>query len=213
MITNLVVKLSLTGAGQAVMWFLVGLSVVSMAIAIERALFFKKHGGKFQELAGELNALFTAGEYAKAKKLVEDDTGYGAQVLSAALDIADKGEGAVEEMAASASKMQKMRFQRGLAVLGTIGNNAPFIGLFGTVLEIVAALHELGENAASSVGAGAVMGTLSAALAATAVGLLVALPAVAFYNLFISRIKTMQVGADALVHVLVAHMKGDKHSA
>jgi biopolymer transport protein ExbB len=61
--------------------------------------------------------------------------------------------------------------------------------------------------------AGAVMATLSAALAATAVGLIVALPAVAVFNYFQRRIKALQVGADALVHVLLAHVKHDQKPA
>ena len=60
----------------------------------------------------------------------------------------------------------------------------------------------MGANAS----AGAVMATLSAALAATAVGLIVAMPAVAVFNYFNRRIKTLQTGADALVHVLLAHL-------
>ena len=128
-------------------------------------------------------------------------------MLLAALDGAHLGKNAVQELASSAQKMEKLRFERGLAFLGTVGNNAPFIGLFGTVLEIVSALYELGSQSGGNVGAGAVMATLSAALAATAVGLVVAIPAVAVYNYFTRRLKTLQTGAEALVHVLLAHMK------
>ena len=113
----------------------------------------------------------------------------------------------MQELALSAQKMERLRFERGLAFLGTVGNNAPFVGLFGTVLEIVAALFELGTQSGGNVGAGAVMSTLSAALAATAVGLVVAIPAVAVFNYFTRRLKTLQTGAEALVHVLLAHMK------
>jgi biopolymer transport protein ExbB len=73
-------------------------------------------------------------------------------------------------------------------------------------LEIISALYEMGTQSGGNVGAGAVMATLSAALAATAVGLLVALPAVAFFNYFNRRLKTLQSGSEALVHVLLAHL-------
>ena len=122
-----------------------------------------------------------------------------------ALEIAPKGKEAMSEMAQSAAKVEKLRFEKGLAFLGTLGNNAPFIGLFGTVLEIIAALSEMGNNSGGQVGANAVMSTLSAALAATAVGLLVALPAVAFYNYFSRRIKSLNTGAEALLHVVFAN--------
>ena len=159
-------------------------------------------------LASELNKLLLVGDYTAAQKLLENSKGFETRVLRAALEVAPLGKDAVQELAASATKMERLRYERGLAFLGTIGNNAPFVGLFGTVLEIISALYELGTQSGGNVGAGAVMATLSQALAATAIGLLVALPAVAVFNYFNRRIKTLQTGAEALVHVLLAHMKG-----
>ena len=207
MITELVVRLSRTGAGEYVMWFMVLLSVVSVAAMIERFIFFATHKDNVRALAADLNKLLLEGSYEKAKTLLASAKGYEARVIGAALEVAPLGKDAVHEIAQSASKMERLRYERGLAFLGTIGNNAPFIGLFGTVLEIISALFELGTQSGGNVGAGAVMATLSQALAATAIGLLVALPAVACFNYFQRRIKAMATGADALVHVLLAHMK------
>ena len=207
-VTELVVRLSRTGAGEIVMLFMVVLSVISVAVMIERVIFFMTHKDNVRALAAELNRLLLAKDYTAAQKLLENCKGFETRVLRAALEVAPLGKHAVEELAASAAKMEKLRFERGLAFLGTIGNNAPFVGLFGTVLEIIRALYELGTQSGGNVGAGAVMSTLSQALAATAIGLLVALPAVAVYNFFNRRIKTLQTGAEALVHVLLAHMDG-----
>ena len=206
MITELIVRLSRTGAGEAVMWFTVLLSIVSVAVMIERLIFFTTHKDNVRALAADLNKLLLAGDYSAAQKLIETCKGFETRVLRAALEVAPLGKEAVQELAASATKMERLRFERGLAFLGTIGNNAPFVGLFGTVLEIISALYELGTQSGGNVGAGAVMATLSQALAATAIGLLVALPAVAVFNYFNRRIKTLQTGAEALVHVLLAHM-------
>lgn len=206
MITELIVRLARTGAGEAVMWFTVFLSVVSVAVMIERTIFFTTHKDNVRALAADLNRLLLAKDYTAAQKLLETCKGFETRVLRAALEVAPLGKHAVQELALSAQKMERLRFERGLAFLGTIGNNAPFVGLFGTVLEIISALYELGTQSGGNVGAGAVMATLSQALAATAVGLLVALPAVAVYNYFNRRIKTLQTGAEALVHVLLAHM-------
>jgi len=206
-ITEMVVRLSLTGAGSVVMWFMVLLSVISVSVMVERFIFFSVNRGNVRAMAVELNKLFLEGAYDKARKLLESAKGFEAQVLLSALEGAPLGKPAVKELAESASKVEKLRYERGLAFLGTIGNNAPFVGLFGTVLEIVAALHELGTQSSANASAGAVMSTLSAALAATAVGLIVALPAVAVFNYFTRKVKTLQTGADALVHVLLAHLK------
>ncbi|MCP4499538.1 MAG: MotA/TolQ/ExbB proton channel family protein [Deltaproteobacteria bacterium] len=206
-ITEMVVKLSLTGAGHYVMLFMVFLSIVSVAVMIERLAFFMMNKDNVRDMAVELNKLFLNGEYDKANKLLADAKGFEARVLSASLEVAHLGKGPVREMAASASGVEKLRFERGLTLLGTLGNNAPFIGLFGTVIEIIAALSEMGTQSAANASSGQVMATLSAALAATAVGLIVALPAVFMFNIFTRKIKTLQTGADALVHVLLAHLK------
>jgi biopolymer transport protein ExbB len=213
MITDLVVRLSRTGAGAWVMWFMVLLSIISVAVIIERLIFFRQHQDNVRGIAAELNKLLLSGDYAAARKLLENAKGFETRVLLAGLDGAHLGKNAVQELALSAQKMERLRFERGLSFLGTIGNNAPFIGLFGTVLEIVAALFELGTQSGGNVGAGAVMATLSAALAATAVGLVVALPAVAMFNYFNRRLKGLQVGAEALVHVLLAHMEDQSPSS
>jgi biopolymer transport protein ExbB len=210
-ITELVVRLARTGAGEVVMWFTVLLSVLSVAMMIERIIFFTTHKDNVRAIAGKLNQLLLASDYEGAKALLANNKGFESRVLLAALEVANLGRHAVQEISTSASKMERLRFERGLAFLGTIGNNAPFLGLFGTVLEIVKALYELGTQSGGNVGAGAVMGTLGQALAATAVGLLVALPAVAVFNYFQRRLKTLQTGAEALVHVLLAHMP-DEHA-
>ncbi len=207
LITDLVVRLSRTGAGAVVMWGMVFLSIISVAVMIERFIFFTTHNDNVKGVATKLSGLLLSGDYAGARGLLEHAKGFETRVVLAALEGVSLGKEAVQELALSAQKMERLRFERGLAFLGTVGNNAPFIGLFGTVLEIVSALYDLGTQAGGNVGAGGVMATLSQALAATAVGLVVAIPAVAVFNFFSRSIKTRQTGAEALVHVLLAHMK------
>lgn len=209
-ITEMVVRLSRTGAGTAVMWFMVLLSVSSVAVMIERLLYFAKHKGDID--AKKLNDLFVAGRYSDAKKMLANNPGFEAAVLSAAIEGAPLGPHAVRELSEASAKVTKLRYERGLAFLGTLGNNAPFIGLFGTVLEIIAALFELGTQSSANASAGSVMATLSAALAATAVGLLVAMPAVAVFNYFNRRMATLQSNADAFVHILLAHLRPEEPS-
>ncbi|MFH1194661.1 MAG: MotA/TolQ/ExbB proton channel family protein [bacterium] len=80
-----------------------------------------------------------------------------------------------------------VKAEKNLGILATLGNIAPFIGLFGTVLGIIKAFHGLSINESSSYLG--VMSGISEALIATAAGLLVAVPSVIFYNHFIKRIK------------------------
>ncbi|KAF0153088.1 MAG: biopolymer transport protein ExbB [Ignavibacteria bacterium] len=94
-----------------------------------------------------------------------------------------------ELMDLSFSKMDQelVRLEKGVSILGTLGNIAPFIGLFGTVLGIIRSFEGLSINEASSYLT--VMGGIAEALIATAAGILVAVPSVIFYNYFMKRIK------------------------
>ena len=133
--------------------------------------------------------------------------GVAAKVADRALAEAGRGPAAVDEAAVSAMILERQRLERNLAFLGTVGNNAPFVGLFGTVIGIILAFNELSLNTQG--GAASVMAGISEALVATAIGLLVAIPAVAAFNAFSRRIKVILGDADAVVHVILAGLKGE----
>jgi len=110
--------------------------------------------------------------------------------------------------------LQRMRLERRLVFLGTVGNNAPFIGLFGTVIGVIQAFEALGKQdtvtAAATAAAGMapqqVMAAIAEALVATAIGLFVAIPAVAMYNVFMRKAKATLANTEALTRVLMAHL-------
>lgn len=81
--------------------------------------------------------------------------------------------------------------KRGVSGLATIGSTAPFVGLFGTVVGIINAFK--GISTEKSTGLGAVAGGISEALVTTAIGLLVAIPAVMMFNYFTGRIEAFDV--------------------
>jgi biopolymer transport protein ExbB len=122
----------------------------------------------------------------------------------------------------SALALERGQLERGLAFLGTLGNNAPFIGLLGTVIGVVGAFEELGHaapghgtgvGAASQVASQAVMSSIAEALVATAVGLLVALPAVAAYNFFQRRIAGLCAGSEVLTSLVLAYLSSKPGSS
>ncbi len=119
---------------------------------------------------------------------------------------AAKGPEAVREVIAGTVERARIDYELRLAFLGTLGNNAPFIGLFGTVLGIIRAFVDLAKNPAAT-GAGTVMAGISEALVATAVGLFVALPAVVAYNLFQRSLRRSTQRATALGHAAVAFLE------
>jgi biopolymer transport protein ExbB len=194
------------GAGW-VMWLMIGLSIVSVAVMIERVLYFSTHS------FGDVDALvarLASGDLDGAVKLVGQRRGLEAEVLRQGAKAAPRGPEAVEEMIEATIVRGRLRYERFLSLLGTLGNNAPFIGLFGTVLGIVDAFAALASNAqrgAMTSGAANIMGGISEALVATAVGLMVALPAVAVHNVFGRWLKTIVARSECIGHALASHLK------
>ena len=122
---------------------------------------------------------------------------------------------------AGAAALQRMKLEKRLAYLGTLGNNAPFIGLFGTVIGVVGAFDALGKAAEKPLAQAAsqamapqqVMSSIAEALVATAVGLAVAIPAVAANNVFQRMIKSTLANTEALSRVLLSHLHGEEKLA
>jgi biopolymer transport protein ExbB len=194
-----------TRAGaEWVMYALATLSVASVAVILERTLFFARYG---RSCAEALVPLLAAGRVEKARALVQGRAGLEAEVVRAALDAAPGGAASVAELVASTIRRERAAFERGLGFLGTLGSNAPFLGLFGTVVGIIKAFADLGIGTAKGAGASAVMGGLSEALVATAVGIFVAIPAVVAFNAFGRRLRAVTTRAEALAHALASHLR------
>jgi biopolymer transport protein ExbB len=196
---------TLTANAEWVLWLLALLSVLSIAVMLERGIYFSTH-----RLANPENVLLdlVKGDYPAVKKAVGDKRGMEAAILREGLDWIDRGPDSVEEVINATMARERPRYERFLSFLGTLGANAPFIGLFGTVLGIIKAFHDLGSTVAKgSEMQQTVMAGISEALVATAVGLGVAIPAVVGYNVLTRQLKTVTANATALGHALVGHLR------
>jgi biopolymer transport protein ExbB/TolQ len=202
--------LMLRAGSRWVLWLLIALSIAAAAVVLERLWFFLRERRPRRQIAEMLEALRTSGAKA-ALKALGDVRSLDAVVARACLDHLSEGAAAVEEQVAAVLESQRIRYERGLAYLGTLGSNAPFIGLFGTVLGIVRAFHDLARSNAA-LGTQAVMAGIAEALVATAVGLLVAIPAVATYNVLMRHVETALASAGTLGHRILAHVKAE-HAA
>lgn len=205
MLTSKLVLVTNLGA-EWVLWLLLGLSVVSVGIMIERAAFFLARRARDTDA---LARRLVEGDLAGAREAVEGRAGLEADVVRAVVEHAAKGPAAVAEVVSSTLERGRLEYERRLAFLGTLGNNAPFIGLFGTVLGVIRAFVDLSRNPGTG-GAGTVMAGISEALIATAVGLFVALPAVVAYNAFQRWIRRAAQRASSLGHAAVAHLEARK---
>jgi biopolymer transport protein ExbB/biopolymer transport protein TolQ len=204
-IVDRLLRLALVGSAW-VLYLLLALSVVSIAAMLERWLFFRRHRDDTDALRRRLAAALRDGDLAGAEKVLAKSPSLEAGVLREAIRWKDGGAGAVADAIDSELYAVKKDLERGMSLLGTLGNNAPFIGLFGTVLGVIEAFHQLGAGAHQAA-MGNVMSGIAEALVATGVGLFVALPAVVAYNLVQKRIGEIENGVGALGKLLTAALK------
>jgi biopolymer transport protein ExbB len=195
---------------RLVLGILLGLSVWSISILIDRKKALKLarlEAGNPTEAKQRIQA---SGNLAELKAWAEATQGLHAGTIRAALSVTGQNTAESTEAMDRAVKSylgeERLRLEKGLTVLATLGSNAPFVGLFGTVLGIIQAFGELGQNSGGSGGTAGVMLAISEALVATAIGLLVAIPAVAAYNTFSRQLRQLLSESENLRDQLVARV-------
>lgn len=203
-------KDALARVGAApVMWLMIALSVLSAAVMLERAYFFRRIRVDIDALATALGERLRAFDMQGAHALLARSRSVEAAVAKVGLGEILRGPDAAREAMASAALLERARLERRLGFLGSLASNAPFIGLFGTVIGIILAFDELSAAGGGSAASAAVMASIAEALVTTAVGIGVAVPAVVAYNAFQQRIRRISDQCAALSHVVLAFMLGE----
>lgn len=202
MLTSLLLRLTQVGA-EWVLWVLVLLSFVSLALIVERCIYFYTHRLDAEKLAAKLQECLRAGDLRGAWQLVSDADTVEELVVAEGLKSLRRGAAVCSESMLSAKARLRPTLDARLTILATLGSNAPFIGLLGTVLGIVRAAHDLTQGGQGD--PNAVMSGVFEALVATAVGLFVAIPAVVAFNLFQRRVRTTMAQVDSLAHLVLAN--------
>ena len=206
MLTQQLLKLTLVGA-EWVLWILVLLSVISVALIVDRCIYFYVRRIDADALGEELEKALQAGDVRGAFDLVKGSDASECVVVAAGLPALRRGATACgEAMLAAKARMRPIVDAR-LSILATIGSNAPFVGLLGTVLGIVKAAHDLSGGGTGTGDPNAVMAGVFEALVATAVGLFVAIPAVVAFNLLQRRVRNTMANVDSLAHLVLANVR------
>jgi len=188
-----------------VLYLLFLLSVLMVGFAIERAwVLFRRRGrlSRLRDLADDA----IRGDDAALTALKEDGTA-PAEILAEVITRRGMSPEALQEVTDGLMTEQRALLERRLDFFATVGSSAPFIGLFGTVLGIVKAFADL--SVAETTGPQVVMGGISEALVATAVGLGVAIPAVVLFNVFKGRVRDTLRDAEILLKRVMAHRVDD----
>ncbi len=197
--------------GGVDMIILILLSIVAVAIVIERLYFFSQQHGDSKALLRSIGQRITADDIPGAIKLCNQSKGILPRILEFGLMRGTKNRADITD-ALSIALMENLNLlERNLGVIGTIAVIAPFVGLFGTVLGIIHAFQDIalkGNSTPAVVAAG-----VGEALVTTAAGLFVAVISVVFFNYFKTRIKgynqEMIVAANQLAEMLHFHNVGE----
>ncbi len=205
MLSSRLLEFSLVGS-EWVLWLLVGLSLLSIAVVADRAILFFRTRERIRQLEPRLVAALGRGDVKAALQEVAADS-MVRNVVRAGLDQLGPDPSSpevVEQAMLGALARERARFEARLTPLATIGNNAPFVGLLGTVMGIIQAFHALGKmDAAQAASNKVVVGAIGEALVATGVGILVAIPAVAAFNWAKASIAARVKQAESLMRVVL----------
>lgn len=202
---SLLMTLAMSG-GDWVIWGLAAASIAAVAAIIDRYKLLKAEAEAMAALRGPFTRALDEDDLPAVRKALDAHPGSAARALGEMLEHLPRGPEAADQHLLAALSDERRRLEYRMLLLGTLGNNAPFIGLFGTVLGVIKAFHDLAQSGA---GPEVVMAGLSEALVATAVGLLVALPCVFAFNTLTKRVKDLLGETEALGRRLGASARAE----
>ena len=202
--------MSLMQQGGWDMWLLLLISVVGLAVVIERLVFFATQHGDTKGLLRAIGGKIASDDIDGAIKVCRSQRGMLPRILEFGLQRGEKNRADITDALSIALMEHLNSLERNLGIIGTIAVIAPFVGLFGTVLGIIRAFQDIalkGNSTPAVVAAG-----VSEALVTTATGLIIAVIAVVFFNYFKTRIKSynqeMIVAANQMAEMLHFHNTG-----
>ncbi|MBV8722276.1 MAG: MotA/TolQ/ExbB proton channel family protein, partial [Candidatus Eremiobacteraeota bacterium] len=164
------------------MWLLLLISVVGLAVAIERLVFFASQHGDTKGLLRQIGQKIAADDLNGAVVICQKQKGMLPRILEFGLRRGEKNRADITDALSIALMEHLNSLEHNLPIIGTIAVIAPFVGLFGTVLGIIHAFDDIalkGNSTPAVVAAG-----VSEALITTAAGLFVAIVSVIFFNYF-----------------------------
>lgn len=164
-------------------------SIIVLTFAIERWWFLRNARINTGSFMAKLRQYLEGNKFPDALKICKNTDGPVAFLMRVAVENRSRSKAEVQALLSAAEIDERAKLERFLGILGTMGNVAPFIGLFGTVVGIIRAFHDLA--ASGSGGPSVVAAGISEALVATAAGIGVAIPSVMVYNYFMKKVKDM----------------------
>lgn len=199
--------------GGPVVALLLVLSVAALALIFVKLIQFAREGVGRHARSEDAVRLWRGGRTHEALRQLDDRTGAVDAALHAAMDLslrAGAGKADLEEEVTRIALTRLHGLQRGFRALEAIAQVAPLLGLFGTVLGMIAAFQEL-QAAGNAVDPSALAGGIWVALLTTAVGLAVAMPVSLVLTFFESRVENERVAIETLTGAVLSKVaSGDQ---
>ena len=197
------------GSAEILLWVLLLTSILSVTMILERFFTLRSIYKKNVEFRNKAEDLLQSQTLDELEDLAKNKDSLPGRALSYGLrHVKSEGLEGLSEVFNSFLLIEKPKLEKNLNFLATVGSNAPFVGLLGTVLGIMKAFSDLAAN--SGGGNDAVMAGIAHALVATAVGLFVAIPAVIGYNYFQKLVRQSLQSIDVARELCLAYAKRKK---
>lgn len=185
-------------------------SVVSLAVIMERFLYYRRSSRvKRVDFMRLVKKELEKGNIKQAIEVCQNTATPFSSVVHSGLNLLGHSEVVISNTMEREIAVETIKLERHTTIVGTIGSTAVYIGLFGTVLGIIRAFNDI--SASGSGGISIVISGISEALASTAAGLCVAVPAVIAYNYFIKKVDNfitdMELSASEILDLITFKSK------
>jgi biopolymer transport protein ExbB len=199
--------LELLQKGGVIMGLILVLSLVAAVIIVERLLYFRKIRVDEEKMISRLRATLEKGHFEEAASICDNNPSPITNLMKVGIEHRHYAESEIKEAIMNAANLEIPSLERFLSPLGTVAHIAPLLGLLGTVTGNIEAFGVLGSFA----GGGdpmALASGIAEALLTTAAGIVVAIPAIIFYNSLVSRVNHIIIRLENQVSELMLLLKG-----
>jgi biopolymer transport protein ExbB/TolQ len=191
--------------GGFTMYILLFCSFLSVTVFLDRMIYYRKRSKtKRAEFMTRIARAFKGGDIEKVMEICRETLAPFSNVVYSGLELYGRQEKEISNAMEREITIETTKLERYTGIVGTIGNTAVYIGLFGTVLGIIRAFHDI--SGAGTGGMSIVIGGIAEALVCTATGLFVAIPAVIAFNYFAKKVENfmndMELCASELIDLI-----------
>ena len=204
--------LMLLDRGGIILALILVLSVIAVVIIVERLIFFRRIRVDENLIIERLRSTLEKGHYDEALSICENNPSPVTNLMRVGIEKRDLSQETIKAAITDAANMEIPRMERYLSFLGTIAHISPLLGLLGTVTGNIRAFGVLGDFAAAGGNPALLAQGISEALVTTAAGLIVAIPAIIFYNALVAKVNHRIIQLENRVTEMVFLLKGEQNA-